>query len=134
MPMNEAAPRVMIVDDEALVLFDLVMTVEELGFHVFCDSVSVNEALECLGDGCPDAALLDIDVGGTYVWPLARVLKDRGCPIAFVSANREHDELANEFANCRFIDKPASRDQIAKNLDGMVSARSESPKVELRQA
>ena len=132
--MSEAPPRVMIVDDEALVLFDLVMTVEELGFEVFCDSVSVDEALTCLGDDCPDAALLDIDVGGTYVWPLARVLKDRGCPIVFVSANREHDELRQEFASCRFIDKPASKHQISRNLDSVFAAQTEEPKVALRQA
>ena len=49
--------RIMIVDDEALVLFDLTMTVEDLGYQVFCDCISVDDALQCLGDDCPDAAL-----------------------------------------------------------------------------
>ena len=108
--------QVMIVDDEALVLFDLVMTVEDLGYEVFCDSVSVEDALDCLGDQRPDAALLDIDVGGTLVWPLARVLKNRDCPIVFVSANRAHEELRTEFKESGFIDKPASSAQIEKSL------------------
>ena len=107
---------IMIVDDEALVLFDMVMTVEDLGYDIFCDSISVPDALDCLGDGCPDAALLDIDVGGTLVWPLARVLCERGCPIIFVSANRAHEELAGEFSHCDFIDKPASSEQIERKL------------------
>ena len=108
--------QVMIVDDEALVLFYLVMTVEDLGYEVFCDSISVEDALDCLGDGRPDAALLDIDVGGTLVWPLARALKDRDCPIIFVSANRAHEELRTEFKESGFIDKPASSAQIEKSL------------------
>ena len=112
--------RIMVVDDEALVLFDLVMTIEDLGYAVFCDSISVPEALECLGDDCPDAALLDIDVGGTLVWPLARVLKERGCPIAFVSANGAHEELRGEFANAGFIDKPASSSQIERTLEKLL--------------
>ena len=37
---------IMIVDDEALVLFDMVMTVEDLGYDIFCDSVSVPDALD----------------------------------------------------------------------------------------
>lgn len=113
--------RIMIVDDEALVLFDMVMTVEDLGYEVFCDSTSVAEALECLGEDRPDAALLDIDVGGTLVWPLARVLDGRNCPIVFVSANQAHEELRTEFAHCGFIDKPASSEQIERKLDTMLS-------------
>lgn len=113
--------RVMIVDDEALVLFDMTMTVEDLGYEVFCDSTCLDDAFSCLGDERPDAALLDIDVGGTLVWPLARVLDQRKCPITFVSANSAHDELDGEFAHCGFIDKPASNDQIAKALKRALS-------------
>lgn len=119
--------RIMVVDDEALVLFDLVMTVEDLGYEVFCDSISVPDALECLGDDCPDAALLDIDVGGTLVWPLARVLKERGCPIAFVSANGAHEELKGEFADAGFIDKPASSDQIGMTLERLLGTAQVEP-------
>ena len=120
---------IMIVDDEALVLFDMVMTVEDLGYDIFCDSISVPDALDCLGDKCPDAALLDIDVGGTLVWPLARVLSERGCPIVFVSANSAHEELAGEFAHCGFIDKPASADQIERKLASVLSADKPASKI-----
>ena len=114
--------QIMIVDDEAIVLFDMVMTVEDLGYGIFCDSISVPDALDCLGQGCPDAALLDIDVGGTMVWPVARVLADRGCPIIFVSANSAHKELQDEFAGCGFIDKPASADQIDRALSNAINS------------
>jgi CheY-like chemotaxis protein len=109
-------PNIMIVDDEALVLFDLTLTVEDLGHEVFCDSTNIDEALAALEDGCPDAALLDIDVGGTPVWPLARTLKSKGCPIVFVSANSRHEELRTEFADCHVVDKPASQQDIARAL------------------
>ncbi len=108
--------RIMIVDDEALVLLDLTLTVEGLGYRVFCDSTSVAEAIERLGADSPDAALLDIDVGGTPVWPLARALKERNVPTVFVSANHAHAELTSEFAHCCALDKPASSRDIAAAL------------------
>ncbi|MCT2559173.1 response regulator [Tsuneonella sp. YG55] len=114
--------RIMIVDDEALVLLDLVLTVESLGYRVFCDSTNVAEAMNSLGDDRPDAALLDIDVGGTPVWPLARALKQRGVPTVFVSANHAHDELETEFAHCPAIDKPASSGDITDALKQVLSA------------
>lgn len=126
--------RIMIVDDEALVLVDMTMTVEELGYEVFCDSTSVSNALECLGDECPDAALLDIDVGGTLVWPLARVLNQRDCPIIFVSANRAHDELSGEFSHCGFIDKPASKDNIEQALKRAIGSDETMPRVAASQS
>ena len=109
-------PNIMIVDDEALVLFDLTLTVEDLGHKVFCESTNLEDALASLEDGCPDAALLDIDVGGTPVWPLARMLKNKGCPIVFVSANSRHEELETEFVDSRFVDKPASQRDIENAL------------------
>ncbi len=112
--------RIMIVDDEALVLLDLVLTVEGLGYRVFCDSTSTAEAMEHLGNDRPDAALLDIDVGGTPVWPLARELKRRGVPTVFVSANHAHRELETEFAHCPAVDKPASSGDIIEALKQVI--------------
>ena len=116
--------RILIVDDEALVLCDLAMTVEDLGYDVFCDATTLDDAFSSLAKGTPDAALLDIDVGGILVWPLARELDARECPITFVSANSAHEELANEFAHCGFIDKPASKAQIARALESALEADS----------
>ncbi len=107
----------MIVDDEALVLFDLVMTVEELGYRVHSESTTLQDAISAIEGGSPpDVALLDIDVGGKPVWPLARKIVARGKPVVFVSANLNHKELREEFASCGRLDKPASRDEIAEAI------------------
>ena len=127
-------PDLLIVDDEALVLFDMVMTAEELGYTVSGDCTSVPQALRFLDKQTPDAALLDIDVGGTMVWPVARKLAERGSAIVFVSANRAHRELSGEFAQCHFIDKPACATQIAGRLGDALAARKDNPDCQRRVA
>ena len=113
---------VMIVDDEALVLFDLVMTVEDLGYGVHSESTTIEDAMCAIEAGSPpDVALLDIDVGGSPVWPLARKIVERGRPVVFVSANLNHEELREEFASCGRIDKPASPDEIAAAIAGALN-------------
>ena len=47
---------VMVVDDEAMVLLDLVMMVEDLGYQVHSDSTIVTGALEQLDGSEPDVA------------------------------------------------------------------------------
>lgn len=107
---------VMVVDDEALVLLDLVMTIEELGYDVHSDSTSLGQAIEHLENDSPDIALLDIDVGGELVWPLARLLTERSKPVVFLSANLTHRELDEEFGQCQRLEKPASRREIREAL------------------
>ena len=108
--------NVMIVDDEALVLLDLVHTVEDLGYVIHSESTSVEGALASLENATPDLALLDIDVAGVPVWPVARELTNHGVPVIFVSANLSHQELCQEFSGCPKLEKPASPADIGRAL------------------
>lgn len=115
---------ILIVDDEALVLFDLVMTVEDLGYRVHSESTTVDAAIAALDAGSPpDLALLDIDVGGSPVWPLARKIVSRGKPLVFISANLNHEELRGEFADCARLDKPASKKEIAEAIASVLEGQ-----------
>ncbi|RJY09214.1 response regulator [Aurantiacibacter aquimixticola] len=117
MKVRAAMPNVMIVDDEAMVLLDLVMTVEELGYEVHSECCCLKNALDAADGAPPDVALLDIDVAGEPVWPLARKLAEKGRPMVFISANLSHAELREEFAECLALDKPVSRAEIAEAIE-----------------
>ena len=108
--------NVMIVDDEALVLLDLVHTVEDLGYNVHSDATSLSGAFAALEQSEPDVALLDIDVAGEPVWPVARTLTERNIPVIFISANLSHAQLTEEFGGCPTLEKPASPRDIAEAL------------------
>ena len=107
----------LVVDDEALIAYDLSTTVESLGYDVLGPALSLDEAMSLVDEQTPDVALLDINIAGDLVWPLARRLVTTDCRIVFISAKNCHAELASEFAGSSFIDKPASQTEICDVLN-----------------
>lgn len=112
---------VLIVDDEALIAYDIAETVQSCGFQVLGPATSLTEASALIERQKPQVALLDIDVAGDLVWPLARRLVTLGCKPVFISANQTHSELHNEFCGCATVDKPASHDEIQDVLEITIS-------------
>ncbi|SHI37947.1 response regulator [Wenxinia saemankumensis] len=110
--------KVLVVDDEALIALDMVGIVEMAGHSVLGPAFSLDAGFSLLETEVPDVALLDIDVGGRLVWPLARRLVDMGAVPVFISANSAHPELSGEFGGCPFIDKPATPADIDAALAG----------------
>jgi response regulator of citrate/malate metabolism len=84
--MTDVPLRILIVEDEAVVAFDLAGTIGAMGFEIVGPATSLAGGRELLHAVAPDGALLDINVGGEAVYPLARDCLDRGLPIAFVTA------------------------------------------------
>ena len=80
-----AGNRVMIVEDEALVAMAVGETLTELGFSVVGPFSRVAEAARALGQRDIDAAILDVNLGGELVYPLADILAAREIPFIFVT-------------------------------------------------
>ena len=64
-------------------------------------------------------ALLDIDLNGRRVWPVAAALRRRGVPIVFASANAmgEH-AIPGPFGDAPRFDKPVSMAAMLRALSG----------------
>ena len=77
--------RVFIVEDEALILDTLQDMLEGLGCHVVASAVRVDEALAKLASLNFDVAVLDVNVAGARIDPVADVLAERGMPFLFAS-------------------------------------------------
>ncbi|HYC68829.1 response regulator [Brevundimonas sp.] len=77
--------RVLVVEDEAAVAMLIESMLEDLGCVVVASATSVAEALARIADGGFEFALLDLNLGGDRVDPVAGALSDRGLPFAFAS-------------------------------------------------
>jgi CheY-like chemotaxis protein len=83
--VNLAGLRVFVVEDEALVLLTLEDMLADLGCQVVVSVQNVEEASSLALDVTVDVALLDVNVGGARIDPVAHILATRGVPIVFVT-------------------------------------------------
>jgi CheY-like chemotaxis protein len=77
--------RVLIVEDEALVALQLEDMLADLGCAIIGPASRVGQALDLLGRQTVDAAVLDLNVGGELVYPVADALAHRGLPYIFAT-------------------------------------------------
>lgn len=120
---SRPAKRVLIVEDDVLLAYDLEDLVREAGYEPVGPAHSLSEGLELAGAGVVDAALLDIDLGREKVWPLAELLHARGTPLAFVSAQCTLVERPAALKASACLAKPARAEAIFSLLDGLCNAR-----------
>lgn len=80
-----AGTRVFIVEDEALILDTLQDMLEGLGCQVVESALRVDEAMAKLASLDVDVAVLDVNVAGRPIDPVADLLAGRGTPFLFAS-------------------------------------------------
>ena len=116
--------NILIVEDEPLIAMMLEDFILSLGHGVRgpCDSVA--QALEAV-DGEPfDMAILDVNLKGESVWPVASALTQRGIP--FVLASGGHvDPPPSEFANAPMIEKPYTIDRVSPAIESALEASAD---------
>lgn len=113
--------RVLIVEDESLVAMLLETILEDMGCATVGPAASIDEGLRSATDEAElDAALLDVNVAGRQVFPIAEVLKARGVPFVFSTGYGEGG-LPDEWRGNPTIQKPfteaAVRDALMTALN-----------------
>ena len=99
--------RILIVEDEALVALDLELAFEDEGAEIVGPALSLRDALELLQSEVPiDGAVLDVDLGGKNVYPVAEVLRERGVPFVFHTGHATRASLEQLFPGAITCSKP----------------------------
>jgi CheY-like chemotaxis protein len=107
--------RVLLVEDEGLVALMIEDMLEELGLKVVASAAHVPKACELATTASFDVALLDVNLAGEFVFPVARILLARKIPFLF-STGYGGPPLQEEFRNAPAIGKPFSIDQLDEKL------------------
>lgn len=105
-----------VVEDEALVLMNLEDMLIEMGCTVVGPAMRLAQAEKIVaGDMAADVALLDVNVAGELVFPLARKLAERGMPILFVTGYGRAG-LPDDFNERPVLQKPYTVDDLVFGL------------------
>jgi CheY-like chemotaxis protein len=98
--------RILVVEDEYMLADDLCFALSESGAQVLGPVASVQEAIEFVArEAQIDAAVLDVNLRGDMVFPVADALRARGVPFAFTTG---YDQwaLPERFSDTPRVEKP----------------------------
>jgi two-component system, response regulator PdtaR len=113
---------VLVVEDEFLIAMDLEAMLREHGWRVLGPAATVAKALSLLEDGeMPDVALLDVNLKGETVVPVAEVLRERGVPIVLASAYNQAASMADMLAGAPNVGKPSQERHLLAALKRAVA-------------
>ncbi len=103
---------ILIVEDEPLIAMMLEDFILSLGHEVSANCDSVKGALAAVEEGGFDLAILDVNLKGESVWPVAAALREKTIP--FVLASGGHvDAPPHEFRDVPMIEKPYTVDRVS---------------------
>jgi len=80
-----AAGTVFLVEDEAMIRMMVADMLEELGYRVAAEAGEINEAIRLAGTTEFDIAILDVNVNGKVISPVAELIKARNRPFIFAT-------------------------------------------------
>jgi PAS domain S-box-containing protein len=116
--------RILVVEDEALVAMALRESLDQLGYTIVGPYSRVTDAMIALRRNQVDAAVLDINIGGQLVYPLADILAAENIPFVFVTGYGT-EELQSRFSSVPILQKPIERHA----LQGLFSCPAAVPVV-----
>jgi CheY-like chemotaxis protein len=111
---------VLVVEDEAIVSFLIEDTLAGMG----CKDIRLAGTLEAaeaeLDKGFPDLAVLDVNLGGKMVYPIAARLKAHAVPFVFTTGYGVSGMLP-EWKSATIVQKPFVPEALGKSLLSLIS-------------
>jgi CheY-like chemotaxis protein len=113
--------RVMVVEDQYTIAAEMRRLLEPLGVAIVGPYPGVQQAMRATKQDI-DVALLDVNLHGVGVFPVADELKRLGIPYAFVTAY-EAEVLPPAHQSTKRIEKPVDQADLVKMLHTLAGAR-----------
>jgi CheY-like chemotaxis protein len=106
--------KVMVVEDEAMIAMIIEDYLADLGCEVVGPFAAVTPALTYLSTAAADvdAALLDVNLGGERVFPVAEALRARGTPFVFATGYGVVED--ERYGDIPVLPKPLEPEHLAE--------------------
>jgi DNA-binding LytR/AlgR family response regulator len=112
----------MVVEDEMLIAMELESILLEQGWMILGPAPTIDRALALLAQEVPDAANLDLNLGGRDAAPVAMALTERGVPFVVASGYGEAQFQQPELQTAPRFDKPVNHSLLVRALRRLLKA------------
>jgi DNA-binding response OmpR family regulator len=113
--------RVLIIDDEVLIAFDIQWALSQAGYEVAEIRTTVGDALASIARTDFDIAVLDANLNGESAEPVATALAERGIPFLGLSGYSPGQQPPS-FGDAPFLAKPFRADDLIAKLQFLTKA------------
>ncbi|HEY4980876.1 MAG TPA: response regulator [Pseudolabrys sp.] len=116
---TKAIPRVLLVEDEYLIRMLLEDMLADLGYGIAAAVGTIAEASELAATGEFNVAILDVNLDGQEIYPVAEILAKRGLPFVFVTGYGK-GSLSERYRGRPALQKPFQAEQLKTALAGLL--------------
>jgi CheY-like chemotaxis protein len=109
------AKRILVVEDELMIRMLLEDLLGELGYTVAAEAARIEEALDAAKNADFDIAILDVNLNGQPISPVADALVARGMPFVFATGYGERG-LPEPYRDRPTLKKPFQMDGLKQML------------------
>ena len=111
-----AGSKILVVEDDAVVAFDIISSLKDAGAQVVGPARTVSEAVELAKAENLNCGVLDVWLREGPVFPAASVLKEKGAGIIFHTGQSEFEELKQDWPQAQIVIKPARPELLMQAL------------------
>jgi len=116
-----ATLKLLLVEDEVLVGILMREMLEDMGFSVGEPCRTLRDAMATAKNEAFDGAVLDMNLNGEAVYPVADLLASRNVPFVFVTGYSA-DVVEERFAKIPVVQKPVTSEALAKVIDSCIGS------------
>ena len=113
---NQPGGSVFLVEDEVMIRMMVADMLEELGYRVAAEAGEINEALKLAQSTDFDFAILDVNVNGKVISPVADLIKARNRPFIFATGYGSSG-LPEQYRDRPALQKPFQLETLAQMID-----------------
>ena len=108
--------RILVVEDSFLLVSLLDKMFDRLGWQAIGPATDLAGALELAAEARFDVAMLDVNLNGEMIWPVADLLRERGIPFIFCTGYALRKLLPAHLAGSVVLSKPFQLTEVEQRI------------------